>query len=69
MKDIGESATVHGFRSSFRDWAGERGTDRQIAELCLAHDTHSDTESAYSRSDMIERRRTVMEEWSKHCAE
>ena len=65
----GEPATVHGFRSSFRDWACEvRGEDRLIAEMCLAHNTRGDVERAYSRSDLLERRRDVMQAWGEYIA-
>ena len=61
--------TVHGFRSSFRDWAEERGgVPREIAELCLAHEIGSATERAYRRSDVLEKRRTLMEKWTKHLS-
>lgn len=60
-----EGATVHGFRSSFRDWAAEKaGAPREVAELCLAHRIGSDVENAYARSDLLDRRRTLMEQWS-----
>lgn len=60
--------TVHGFRSSFRDWAGEE-TDvpREIAEAALAHVVGDATERAYRRSDALERRRGLMEIWARHC--
>lgn len=59
--------TVHGFRSSFRDWAGEE-TDipREIAEAALAHVVGDATERAYRRSDALERRRGLMEMWSAY---
>jgi integrase len=57
--------TVHGFRSSFRDWAGEE-TDypRELAEAALAHVVGDATERAYRRSDALERRRQLMEAWA-----
>lgn len=61
--------TVHGFRSSFRDWAEERGgMPREVAELCLAHEVGSAVERAYRRSDLLERRRTLLEDWAKFVA-
>ena len=60
----GRPAVPHGLRSSFRDWCAETGVDRDLAELCLAHAVGSDVERAYRRSDMIERRRAVMERWA-----
>ena len=55
-------STVHGFRSSFRDWAAETGVERTVAEAALAH-TVGGVEGAYFRSDLFERRREVMEAW------
>lgn len=57
--------TVHGFRSTFRDWAGEEaGAPREVAEAALAHQFGSDVERAYARSDLLERRRELMAAWS-----
>ncbi|WP_043920340.1 tyrosine-type recombinase/integrase, partial [Jannaschia aquimarina] len=63
-----EGVTVHGFRSSFRDWAGEAGAPREVAEMCLAHRVGSAVEQSYARSDLLERRRRLMEEWSRFVA-
>jgi integrase len=60
----GGESTVHGFRSAFRDWAGDRGVDFEIAEACLAHAVGNSVTRAYLRSSMIERRRVVMADWS-----
>ncbi|ACA18348.1 integrase family protein [Methylobacterium sp. 4-46] len=61
--------TVHGFRSSFRDWAGERTSyPREIAETALAHVVGDATERAYRRGDALEKRRKLMEEWAAYCA-
>ena len=69
LRDANDEATVHGFRSSFRDWASEvRGEDRLTAEMCLAHNIRGDVERAYSRSDMLERRRDVMQAWGEYVA-
>ncbi|GAB5437852.1 tyrosine-type recombinase/integrase [Falsiruegeria mediterranea] len=58
--------TVHGFRSSFRDWAAEEASaPRELAEAALAHQVGSDVERAYARSDLLERRRELMDRWSK----
>ncbi|MBO6689274.1 MAG: tyrosine-type recombinase/integrase [Henriciella sp.] len=59
----GRPAVPHGLRSSFRDWAAEQGVDRNLAEICLAHKVGSEVERAYLRSDMVERRRGVMQDW------
>jgi integrase len=59
-----DSYTVHGFRSSFRDWAAEQANaPRELAEAALAHQVGSDVERAYARSDLLERRRELMEQW------
>ncbi|NOD90992.1 MULTISPECIES: site-specific integrase [unclassified Ruegeria] len=61
-----DGVTVHGFRSSFRDWAAEAANaPRELAEAALAHQVGSDVERAYARSDLLERRRELMEEWCK----
>ncbi|APX89272.1 integrase [Brevirhabdus pacifica] len=57
--------TVHGFRSTFRDWAAEAaGAPREVAEAALAHQVGTDVERAYARSDLLERRRELMQTWS-----
>ena len=59
------NTTIHGLRSSFRTWAAERSNaTRDIAEMALAHRVGSDTERSYARSDLVEKRRTLMEEWA-----
>jgi integrase len=61
--------TVHGFRSTFRDWAAERTNfPREVAELALAHRVGSDVELAYRRSDLFEKRRRLMAAWADYCA-
>jgi len=64
----GQNITIHGFRSSFRDWAGEQ-TDypREVAELALAHSVGSDVERAYARTDLFDKRRKLMDAWSEFC--
>ena len=60
-----EDATVHGFRSTFRDWAREvANAPREVAEMSLAHKLGSDVERAYARSGLLERRRALMERWA-----
>ncbi|MEN3230394.1 tyrosine-type recombinase/integrase [Methylorubrum rhodesianum] len=57
--------TAHGFRSSFRDWAGERTSlPREVAEMALAHAVENRVEAAYARSDLLERRRDLMKQWA-----
>jgi integrase len=61
--------TVHGFRSTFRDWAGEcTHYPREIAEAALAHAVGDETERAYRRGDALARRRDLMEAWANYCA-
>jgi integrase len=63
-----EGVTVHGFRSSFRDWAGEATSfPREIAEAALAHVAGDATERAYRRGDALEKRRALMAAWANHC--
>ena len=61
--------TVHGFRSSFRDWVAEE-TDypSEMAEIALAHTVGTAVENAYRRSDLFERRRRLMADWAAWCA-
>jgi integrase len=61
----GRAAVPHGLRSTFRDWAAEQGIDRDMAEMALAHSVGSEVERAYRRTDMIERRRALMEAWGQ----
>jgi integrase len=67
LRRMGRDAfTVHGFRSSFRDWASEAtNAPRELAEAALAHQVGSDVERAYARSDLLGRRRELMNAWSK----
>jgi integrase len=60
-----DDVTVHGFRSTFRDWASEvSGVPREVAEMSLAHTVGSNVERAYARSDLLEKRRALMNDWS-----
>jgi integrase len=60
--------TVHGFRSSFRDWVAERTNfPGEVAEMALAHTVGDKVEAAYRRGDLFERRRRIMAEWAKFC--
>ena len=68
MERMGVAGTPHGFRSSFRDWAGnETQHPRELAEACLAHVVGDETEQAYRRGDALERRRAVMKDWATYC--
>lgn len=61
--------TVHGFRSTFRDWSGEQTSfPRELAEAALAHVLKDKSEAAYARTDLFERRRALMEAWARYCA-
>jgi len=60
----GRVATVHGFRSSFRDWCSERGYPRDLAERALAHTVKDKVEAAYHRTDLFEQRRPMMQAWA-----
>jgi len=64
-----EGVTVHGFRSTFRDWASEVAqAPREVAEMSLSHKVGSDVERAYARSDLLDRRRALMVRWSGYVA-
>ena len=67
LRDTGlaDRATVHGFRSSFRDWCAETGKPREVAEAALAH-VVGGVEGAYFRSDLFERRRGLMDRWASY---
>jgi integrase len=62
----GRTATAHGFRSSFRDWASENGYPRDLAERALAHTVKNKVEAAYHRTDLLEQRKDMMEGWARH---
>jgi integrase len=63
-----EGVTVHGFRSSFRDWAGNVSSfPREVAETALSHVIGDKAEQAYRRSDALDKRRKLMEAWSAFC--
>ena len=66
LRDTGlaERATVHGFRSGFRDWAADNSQPRELAEAALAH-TVGGVEGAYFRSDLFDRRRALMRRWAR----
>ena len=65
----GRAVVPHGFRSTFRDWAGEtRPEGREVVEAALAHTIKDKAEAAYARSDLLEKRRPLMDEWGMQCA-
>ena len=68
VKENGIGAVPHGFRSSFRDWCGDNGVAREVAEACLAHEVGG-VEGAYFRSDLYQRRVEVMEQWAEYISD
>ena len=69
LRELEIAAVPHGFRSTFRDWAGEE-TDhpREVIEAALAHVVRNRVEAAYARSDLFERRRVLMDDWARYLA-
>src|SRR5207253_8587365 len=64
-----EDATVHGFRSAFRDWAAESTNfTNEVCEAALAHVIENKAEAAYRRGDLFDKRRKLMEAWAVYCA-
>jgi len=69
VSEKGDPITVHGFRSTFRDWASETTNfPREVCEHALAHQLPDKVEAAYRRGDLIEKRKLLMEAWSNFCA-
>ena len=67
LKRLGIAGTPHGMRSAFRNWAGEGGVAREVAEACLAHAAgQNPVEAAYLTTSFFDRRRTVMEAWAAY---
>ena len=62
----GRTATAHGFRSSFRNWASENSYPRDYAERALAHTVRNQVEAAYHTTDLLDQRRDMMESWSQY---
>lgn len=68
LRRLGHEYTIHGFRSTFRDWSAEQTAfPREVCEAALAHVTKDATEAAYFRSDLFEKRRQLMEAWATYC--
>ena len=68
LKRIEPNITVHGFRSSFRDWvAEETHHSPEVAEMALAHKIANKVEAAYRRGKLVERRRALMGDWADYC--
>ena len=68
LKDMDLQITVHGFRSTFRDWVSEiTDYSSELAEMALAHVIKNKVEAAYRRGDLFERRRNLMQDWCNFC--
>lgn len=68
LKRMGVDETVHGFRSTFRDWVAERTSfPNEVAEAALAHTIKNAAEAAYRRGDLLEKRREMMQAWADFC--
>jgi integrase len=68
VRDLAPGYVPHGFRSTFRDWAGERtGYPREVAEAALAHSVGDEVERAYRRGDALEKRRKLMDAWGAYA--
>jgi hypothetical protein len=69
LKQLGhEELTVHGFRSSFSDWAAERTNFApEVREMALAHVVSDKVEAAYRRGDLFQKRRQLADAWGKYC--
>lgn len=69
LRRLGFDFTMHGFRSTFRDWTAEQTAfPREVCELALAHGNEDKVEAAYFRSDLFEKRRQLMQAWATYCA-
>ena len=70
LRETKVAAVPHGFRSSFRDWAAELSdAPREVCELALAHVNSDRVEAAYRRTDLFEKRRTLMQEWADYLTQ
>lgn len=69
-KGLGYPFTIHGFRSTFRDWASEtRNYPNDVVEMALAHTNTNKTEAAYKRGDLFDKRKVIMDDWSEYCGD
>ena len=66
LRRAGVASTPHGFRSSARSWMAESGVPAEVAEACLAHVPRSQVVQAYQRSDLLQRRAEVLQDWSEY---
>ncbi len=69
LKQTGINAVPHGFRTSFRSWCSDTLVPRELGERALAHEIRDSTERAYARSDMLDPRRKLMDNWADYIAE
>jgi integrase len=68
LKRAGLGITVHGFRSTFRDWCSEEtGFSHEVQEMALAHAIKNKVEAAYRRGDLFDKRRALMDAWAAYC--
>jgi integrase len=68
MRRLKLDATVHGFRSAFRDWASEETSHQsEVIEMALAHAIRNKVEAAYRRKDLLEKRRALLVDWETYC--
>ena len=68
LKRLAVPATVHGMRSTFRDWSEETtGFPREVKEAALAHTVRDKVEAAYQRGDLFDKRRDLMDQWARFC--
>jgi integrase len=69
LRGLRKGLTVHGFRSSFRDWASETTAHpRDVVEMALSHAIGDKVEAAYRRGDLFQKRAQIMADWSAFCA-
>jgi integrase len=69
LRRMESDVTVHGFRSSFRDWTAEcTAYPHEVCEMALAHTVGNKVEAAYRRGDLFEKRRRLMDDWAAFCA-
>lgn len=66
QRRFNSGATMHGMRSTFRDWCAENGVSDIVAEKCLMHAVGNEVQQAYQRSDLLEQRRVVMQKWADY---
>ena len=68
LKRMGRDETLHGFRATFKSWATDKTmTQREVIEMALAHKIGNEVEASYLRTSAIEKRRELMEHWSRYC--